>query len=169
MTDHADWFERNMASAGTPVTLTEGQRRCLNTLQAVTAPSGLYNLWGPGSPTDVITLHSDTFVSALMCRELATFDGSELTRLVIAGHRNCVRVAVTTWHPHMDERRARTVAQHITDVREDSEVIDWEDPQVGLGVYRLNLTARDPESTSLYDRHPDIKKLAELAMGGPTA
>lgn len=157
----ADWLERNLAAAGQPVTLSEGQRRCATVLGAVTAPSGLYNLPTPCGVVDAIGLWTDG-MDVLLFDQLATYDRPELTRLVVAAHEHCVRVAISPWRFHTDERRARLV--HEWAWCEAGEEVPEFDPEVPppVSALVLSLTARVPGAESWHDRHPSASDLIAL-------
>jgi len=165
MSDAADWFSSNLAAAGRPHELTTGQRRCLNVLQCVTAPSGLYNLSCGGNVLDMVRLEHDNRVSTLFVSDLSTYDNSGLTRLVIAAHQHLVRVTISPWHPHLDETRARARAEHLTREYEFIEPIEWDAAMVGVGVMEIALDARDA-TPNWHDRHPDILDLFDVIGKG---
>jgi len=155
MSDAADWLERNLAAAGEPRTLTLDERRCVEVLSSI---ARLYNLVTPGSLTDMISFDGGT-VSVLMGGELATYDASALTRLVIASHVHAVRVAISPWVSHLDERRAKIIAADY--LAENEHEIDWETIP---GILEIRLSPRSAGVTDqCWDGHPTASDLAALA------
>ncbi len=84
------------------IEMTPARRRCADVLMDTFGPPRHWYAWpnlalaahdhmtGPGF--ELLTMHS-----------MATFDGAELTRLVVAAHRHNVRVDLSAWSPHTDE------------------------------------------------------------------
>ena len=156
----SDWFLRQLpyTDRWTADDITDDHRRCLDVLGAITTPSGLYNLHTPCSTIDAFDLWPGG-MSVLLRDELATFDFAELTRLVIRAHAHCVRVSIGPWLFHQDEQRAKAIAHQLSG--DYGCKTEHDDPAVGVGVIQVMLTARDPSSTSTYDRHPDSAYLVE--------
>lgn len=143
----ADWYRRNCPD----VTVGDDQARCLNTLAAV-AP--LHNLnvprplrWG---------IHVDAWgVSALLLQELSTFDNETLTRLVIAAHENCVRVALRPWcNEHHEPRRTRAMRLMFTHDIGYGELVPMPP------VMEVTLHARSARTGRLFARHPGMERFA---------
>jgi len=143
------WFARQF---DTPPDMTDGHRRCLCTLEVV-AP--LYNLCTPCHITDAVKLLADGGVSVITSEELATYDAAALTRLVIAAHRNHVRVAVKVWAPHLDEERAADVIRWYRDEYEVETTADE------LRALEITLHPRSAHGGP-YDRHPGLYDLAGM-------
>jgi len=160
MSDAPDWLERNLAAAKRPRTLTDDERRCVEVLSSI---ARLYNLITPGPLTHMISFNSGT-VSVLLQGELATYDDSALTRLVIASHVHSVRVAISPWVSCLDERRARIIAQDF--LAEYECEIDWETIP---GILEVRLSPRSAGVTDqCWDGHPTAENLAGFlgAAGG---
>jgi hypothetical protein len=151
----AEWFERQFL--GNPPTITDDHRRCLEVLAAV-AP--LYNIVTPCPITEAVELWANGGVSIITSEELATFDAGALTRLVVAAHRDLVRVAVRCWSPDRDEERAALV---VADYRRQYDV-DL-DPH-SLRALEITLQPRNPftPGASCWDWHPDAATLAATAI-----
>ncbi len=156
MSGAAEWFERQFL--GHPPTITDDHRRCLEVLAAV-AP--LYNIVTPCPITDAVELWANGGVSIITSEELATHDAGALTRLVVAAHRDLVRVAVRCWAPHRDEGRAEKVQAYYRDA------YDVEPPSVDeLRALEITLHPRNPftPGASCWDWHPDAASLAAAAI-----
>lgn len=144
----ADWFARQFE---TPPDLTEGHRRCLRVLSSV-AP--LYNIATPCHITDAVSLWPLGGVSVITSEELATYDAAALTRLVVAAHRDHVRVAVKVWAPHLDPIRAALVVQWYRDEYEIDTSVDH------LRALEITLHPRTADGGP-YERHPGLGALAD--------
>ena len=142
----AEWVQSN-----TGRTLTADEARCIDTLAVI--DTGIYNVHSLGGWEAVefrersVTLH--------VHRSFSTFDSDHMTRLVIAAHRNAVRVdlhAVTV-----------SVAWDGDDVmyRWDNDGLDgeWDEQGEMVGAMRLSLHARNPHGTHLFERHPNLHNL----------
>lgn len=148
----ADWFARQFE---TPPDLTEGHRRCLRVLSSV-AP--LYNIATPCRITDAVSLWPLGGVSVITSEELATYDAAALTRLVVAAHRDQVRVAVKTWAPHLDMARAAIVVQWYRDQYEIETTVDE------LRALEITLHPRTANGGPS-ERHPSLGDLADEIAG----
>lgn len=104
----SDWVQRN-----TGRTLTEDEARCVDTLSAIQRPynwvligggwrdtvsskddrAHLYDYDGP--PRHPAVTFGGRYLVVRLTQGLATFDFDDLTRLVLAAHRNAVRVEVS--------------------------------------------------------------------------
>lgn len=158
----ADWYERNRKAAGDPVTLTDDQRRCFEVLaQCCSAPGAIYNLPTAAGFLDSVDLWPNGAVSAIVHGELATFDFDALTRLVVAAHRHCVRVAVKAWRVHDGEdRRAKAIADYLR--AEYGYDYEPDDPAISAGVMEITLHPRQHDGEHGYDRHRSMADLSEL-------
>ena len=79
---------------------------------------------------------------------LGTFDGSELTRLVMAAHEHRVRVEISPYRPEVD-----------SDLDEDYAEIGG-----GVATFQIALTPRDPEGSN-FSRHPGLPFVMKAAAG----
>lgn len=188
MADHpSGWYLRQFEYRGTPApTLSEGLLRCFDVLATITAPSGLYNLPCPADVLDAIELWPQVDgMSVLLTGDLATYDGSRLTELVLAAHLHRVRVSISPWLAHLDEdsdspRYAAVLEEtrhHLLDVdftdcdREvehecstacvelDGEAI----ARATSGIINLTLHAKSADRAGRFDYHPGIDHLARRA------
>lgn len=164
-------------------TLTEGQQRAVTVLATTASNGAIYNVPLIGSWQDAADYNIDSeywdddddlhlqqltppvefherFVIARLAGELATFDGSQLTRLVVAAHEHAVRVAVS----------ARTV------LVEDDQSFLWEQkgsgnkaewvetdrhPRYRQACLEVMLHPRQREG-STWERHPSIEQVLGL-------
>lgn len=149
----ADWLERQYKANGTPTTLTEGQRRCVEVLSSLGA---LYNLHVPLGVTESIELHPH-YVSVLLRGEVATTDLDGLTRLVLAAHQHHVRVAIKPWASHLDPVRAKLI---VEDYREEYDI--EVDPDTIPGIMEVFLSQRQSEGDT-YTLHPGLDDLIAAA------
>lgn len=174
MSDSADWYVRNMRVSEPDFEISDDQRRCLNTLAAITAPSGLYNLQTPCSVTKAISLWPGGGVSVLVGASLATHDFDQLTNLVLAAHQNYVRVQIGPWSAHLDEERRHAVVDERNGYAsegwvpsdDDDECPDlWDvgSPEVGAGIMEIVLHARTAQADSSWGRHPGLDDLIKRA------
>lgn len=142
------------------------QARCIDVLCAIARPynlpligAGWHHLRDHPNDSDErrlddvpvlapVVVGANYIFARLRHTELGTFDGSELTRLVIAGHRRAVRVAVSA-EAHM--------------VTYDPEGDEFEYDDYVSAVLEVRLHARKPPrpGMSLWERHPTL----EQAMG----
>jgi hypothetical protein len=149
-----DWLQR-VLSLDTPIEFTPDQARCAAVLSVIDRP---YNLHTPTSVTESIEV-SDGFISILLQDELATYDASALTRLVIASHKHAVRVAISPWVSHLDERRGKIIAADF--LAEHDIEIDWETIP---GILEVALSSRAAGVTDqCWDGHPTAADLVALA------
>lgn len=102
--------------------------------------------------------------------DLGSFDGSEMTKLVVASHYFCTRSAVSAWSvtaegmwdkPEIrpNEWRMLMLNRHtlVRDgIRPASHL--WPFTVTGL---QLTITARQPGSNRLFDRHPSLDDLVK--------
>lgn len=153
-TDAAEWLVRNYAAReqmGGPKApeVTDDNRRCLNTLAALTVPSGLYNLPTPGPVLDAIELWSNGGVSVILRGEFSTYDSDRLTALVVAAHWDHVRVSLSPWLYHQDEPRARLLAEHLT--HEYGYQVEWD--ALTTPLIEVTLHPRKPDAEGRADHH----------------
>lgn len=173
MTDCADWFVSNRRYAEPGFTISDGHRRCLNTLAALTAPSGLHNLVTPCQVTEAISFWPNGAITALIGSEMATHDFGQLTSLVLAAHQNHVRVQIGPWRPHLDDVRATAVAEQLNsyylegwipiDEDDKPDLYTRDSPEVGVGVLEIILHAKKPEAESehRWETHPGLEDLIQ--------
>lgn len=157
----SDWFIRNMEVVGRSTDLVdEGHLRCLDTLGAITEPSGLYNL-----PTPIGVVDSVEFfpggISLLTTGDYSTHDFDRLTRLVLRAHENYVRVSFSPWLHHMDESRAKLVADFKTNEYGYMDPLHWSDPQVAVGIMEIMLHVKHPpgDGKHRWETHPGLEEL----------
>lgn len=171
------WVETNLDTK-----LTDDQARCLTVLAAI---DQLYNLpligegWKLVDPTEDypdencdwpfaagLELHERFVLVRIRHRGLATYDGAELTRLVIAGHEHACRVSINA-----GITRAVDENSTITELQRDSDdgSYDWIDtgrhPTYEVPFLRIQVNARNRDG-HLYERHP---ALADVLGGGTGA
>jgi hypothetical protein len=156
---HAEWLERNLKAAGKPRSLTDDESRCVEVLASI---ARLYNLHTPLSITESIEF-SGGGLSVLVSSELATYDDSALTRLVLAAHEHAVRVAIAPWLPHLDEERASIIAADF--FAEHGWVLDHDHIH---GIMEIRLSPRSPGVTDqCWDGHPTLADLASIVIPAP--
>lgn len=166
MGDSADWFVSNMRYTDPEFSISDEQRRCLNTLAAVTAPSGLYNL-----PTRCSVMDAFDFfpggLSVLLGGDMATHDFGQLTNLVLAAHQNYVRVQIGPWNPEHDLERSQAIADELNGYwleSGDEAPYDADSPEVGLGVMEIMMHARHAEHEHRWGVHPGLEQLIAKAQ-----
>lgn len=155
----AEWFVRN-----DPRPLEDGHKVCLDVLEALTEPSGIYNLPTVTLPPAAIALWPYGALSILVHGELATFDDDRLTRLVLAAHAKRVRVAISPWRHHLDRTRAEAIAAWMN--TEHDGGYRWNDDAVGLGVMEITLHPRKPKAdgASRWEWHPGPGRLVDAGL-----
>jgi hypothetical protein len=174
MTDCADWFVSNKRYSVPDFAIDDDHRRCLNTLAALTAPSGLYNLSTPCPVIDAIKTYPWGGVSALIVSDMATHDFGQLTNLVLAAHQNYVRVQISPWRPHHDDRER---AQAVVDERngyilegfipfdddDEPDLYDVDSPEIGVSVIEITLHPKKAvaESEHRWESHPGLEDLIQ--------
>lgn len=170
--DNVGWVESN-----TGLTLNTDQARCIDTLCSIERP---YNLpligdrWAgvvlgpvPDETDDMSVLPPerapveiwDHFIVVRIWAFLSTFDFDELTRLVLAAHRNAVRV-------QMSPQMYRAVAEDSTIFREVKDLATGtyqledtgEHPAYPATCLRVQLNSRQHNGRTLYDTHPTIEQ-----------
>lgn len=154
--DDVDWLERNIRASvpiGPVRSLTDEQRRCVRVLAA--GLGNIYNLPTPLAVVESIDLCHPIGVSVLLVGTMSTTDDDRLTRLVLAAHREHVRVQLGPWVAHHDERRTAAICESY----EREHDIEVDPDTVGAGVMELWLHARQPEGDT-YRRHPGLPDLA---------
>lgn len=150
----ADWLERNLAASGSPRTLTDDERRCVKVLASI---DSIYNLHTPGQITEMIEFGGGG-LTVLLHGELATYDASALTRLVVASHANHVRVAISPWVSSLDAKRATVLVENY---REEGVELD---PDAIAGVLEVRLSPRAAGVTDqCWDGHPTLADLTKMA------
>ena len=127
MGNYGDWISRNLG-----VEANRAQELCLATLCSIDA---IYNLHIGGEPV-IELLPSGIRVSYI--GSLSTFDDEKLTDLVIAAHRNRVRVQIS---PGMVEQ-------------------DYEGDLLETCCLNIFLFARGKEG-DIYSRHPGMERFTE--------
>ena len=155
----AEWFARNDSRP-----LEDGHKVCLDVLEALTEPSGIYNLPTVTLPPAAIALWPYGALSILVHGELATFDGDRLTRLVLAAHAKRVRVAIRPWRHHLDRTRAEAIAAWMNSEHDGG--YRWDDDAVGLGVMEITLHPRKPKTdgASRWEYHPGPGRLVDAGL-----
>jgi len=92
MSAASDWVERNVRCTHPGFTITDDQARCVDVISSIdTGPHNVYTLggWGPAN------FPRSGGVEVWLRHDLATYDSSQLTALVVAAHRHHVRVSVS--------------------------------------------------------------------------
>lgn len=140
-------------------TMTPSQLRCAETLCAVAAP---YNLIVPGGSISSAVEFRPGGLSVLVANELATHDSGQLTALVVAAHRNCVRVSITAWTLPQEpsERDERIVTRLLEQLNDDSDHGPYTVDDLTVAGLEITLYARDPNNDTLYEGHPTLEDLA---------
>lgn len=155
------WVESN-----THRTLTDDEARCVEVLCSIARPHNLHLIdggWSSAEDHDPSPLESvpvpavefgGTFVVARLQGALATFDGSALTRLVLAAHDKAARVEI----------RPRLFQYHDTDVvlsewdRERHEFVETDEhPAYPTACLEVLVSARKRDG-SMYETHPTIEQ-----------
>ena len=172
-TGNAAWVERN-----TGLTLTADQRRCVDVLCSIARPYNLPLIDGgwrdvattdDGGWTDVgedaperppVVIHP-LFVIARLRSEMATYDGAELTRLVIAAHDAAVRVSIRTETYRQIDRDS--FLSRWSDVQARWVETD-EHPASDAPCLTVILHARQRDG-SLFERHPTIEQAVAAIRG----
>lgn len=164
--EFAPWIERCEYSTG--LTLTEGQKRLVAVVRSL-APFYRLPTFDPLDETTgtwQFDKHGQLVID--IAGELATADGGELTRLVIAAHQHCVRVAL---YPKIVWRRDREAECHGCSCPDvdgwpgesclANEECDCDCKELlEYPVMQMRLSARDPESSSIMSGHPTATHLA---------
>jgi hypothetical protein len=143
---NANWVQSN-----TGHTLSPDEARCIDTLAVI--DSGIYNVTPLGGWERVE--FRGTWIALHVHRGFSTYDSDHMTRLVIAGHRNAVRV---------DLCAATICAEWNGDepfYRWENDGLEGEwDERGDLGAaMRIQLNARNPYGTHLFERHPNLHNL----------
>lgn len=162
MSDACRWVVGMYRHHGRLLELSAEMERCIDTICVLAAPYNLATLGG--SPTPDTLMVDRRMVSVLYVGDLATFDGDGLTRLVIAAHRNCVRIGVHPWRAHLDDARAelvrrRMVADYAAEMGVDVDEVD--DDGCGLACIEITAHPRTIGASHLFDRHPGLDELSE--------
>lgn len=155
--DHCEWYEHNVKyEDGVDVVLTPDQRRCLETLCVM---DNIYNIntYRPLSAGIAMTPWS---VSCLLRGSISTYDCSRLTSLVLAAHRNSVRVEISPYLAHLDEGRTTRIQDSL---RKDFESdFGYEPDPEPLTCIEIRLHARSGESGTHWSQfHPSIQEVLE--------
>lgn len=147
----AEWYQAN-APGVEP--LSEGNRRCLNVLLAI---DQLHNLACP-RPIKWGIYVTPNMVSVLLQSQMATFDDERLTRLVIAAHRECVRVSVGPYVPWVDDDdRHRAILVWANQDNDGDRPRDvWPIPPL----MEVTLHARQSRIGSTWQRHPGMERFS---------
>ena len=143
----ADWLNRNL-EINNRGPLSPDQERCAEVLWSMTK---IYNIPTPCSTTDAIDIEYPTSLSILTLGELATFDGSELFRLVTEAHRHHVRVAIRAWRYYGDDspRRSKAIWEHMTEDDDEPDPFrEYDEKQAALEVELVYAPPSDQNSTA---------------------
>ena len=162
--DASQWFVDNLAASqrrggSFAPAVSEDHRRCLRTLAALTSPSGLYNLPTPINILEAVDLWPTAGMSVITHGELSTYDFDRLTALVIAAHRHHVRVSVAPWLPHLDELRARRVAESLS--AEWDQDVSWDEMTVAYIEIVLHARQAPTPGDHGWERHPGLDALID--------
>jgi hypothetical protein len=172
----ADWVERN-----TGRTLTPDEARCVDALSAIQRPYN-WSLIGDGwrdtaslkdphpstddeePPVRRAVIFGGRFVVVRITNGLSTWDFDDLTRLVLAAHRNAVRVDVAAEMYRAIDKDA--------DLMERSDTGEWvatgDHPEYPQACLRIMLHARQREGGTA-QRHPTIEEAVERHTAKPRA
>lgn len=151
----ADKFAAMVSSPDDPVSLNDEQARCVSTLCSIAA---LHNLPFVARPENSVRFLPDGF-RVLLSTSLSTYDTDQLTRLVVAAHRDRVRVEVRVWAPHFDETWAVAVAADWAELNDvDIDVDELVDETFPVSALEIMFTARTADG-DLYHRHPGLDEL----------
>lgn len=159
------WLEHALSVAGRPTTLDDDQARCVEVLTSI---ARIYNLVVPGgNVADAVSFHPKGLSIVLAC-DLASYDGAELTSLVLAAHEHHVRVALSPWRAHLDETRAARIRAHLRADLADhgfdgSDLDSFDADPLAVDAMVLHLHARTPDGDRLFERHPGLEALAATA------
>lgn len=159
--------------ANTGVDITDDQARCLEVLASV---QRLYNLnligggWHDvragvteeqfddgGPPVLPAVVFGKTYVIVRIQEQLATYDGAELTRLVLAAHERAVRVGISA------EQYRWVNKDEFIETWDGEKWVDTDEHPSGTNVcLRVTLHARQREG-NLTERHPSIEDVLAVA------
>jgi hypothetical protein len=150
-------WNANWVQANTGRTLTIGEARCIDTLAVI--DTGIYNVHPLGGWKRVE--FRGTWICLHVHRGFSTYDSDHMTRLVIAGHRNAVRVdlyaALICAEWNGDDVRYRW--------EDDGLAGEWDAAGEMGAAMRIQLNARNRHGTHLFERHPTLNELINRTLG----
>lgn len=156
--DACQWLTSCYRRHGQHLELTDPLARCVDTLTAISAIYNLQLLGGAVTPDTVQV--TGRYISVLYAGDLSSYDNDSLTRLVLAAHRNAVRVQIAVWRPHLEEDRAERIGEAV------AAEFDIASGGVDLSCTEIMLHPRDGAATRMYERHPSLADLAGMASAG---
>jgi hypothetical protein len=157
MTDTVLSWNANWVPSNPGHTLTPDEARCIDTLAVI--DTGIYNVHPLGGWERVE--FCGTWIALHVHRGFSTFDSDHMTRLVIAGHRTAVRVDLSAvlicaeWDG--DDVRYRWPDDGLNG--------EWDAVGEMGAAMRIQLNARDPHGTHLFERHPSLNDLINRSLG----
>jgi hypothetical protein len=154
--DNVEWYEYVVKRQdGVNVTLSPDQRRCLETLCVM---DNIYNIHTYEPLSSGIAVDPWGGVSCLLRSSISTFDCSRLTRLVLAAHRNSVRVEISAYREHLDEDRTERIKAHMRQNFESD--FGYEPDDVSLDCFEIRLSPRSPDRNQHWMYfHPSIEDM----------
>ena len=162
-----DWWDRNLIYKDrSPLTI--GQQRCALVLGAIARP---HNLHTPVGIIDSLDTRHPRQLSVLLRGEFGTFDGAELTRLVIAAHKWSVRVAIRPWPSGGGDLREEFIDRAVREeLGMDTDEYEYNPEEITYlqGINEVFLAARDAQRGDIYDYHPDLDKLTRSTLDALT-
>jgi hypothetical protein len=147
---NANWVQSN-----TGHTLTPDEARCIDTLAVI--DTGIYNVHPLGGWERVE--FRGTWVALHVHRGFSTYDSDHMTRLVIAACRYAVRVDLSAVLV-CAEWDGDDVRYRFADDTPESETDQWDEAGEMVAAMRIQLNARNPHGTHLFERHPNLHNLA---------